>query len=131
MDRKYYCLTVPDKATLRNGYIYIKELLLQHHNCKMHADYTKLTENHVGIWSVKTDAFVIRKEHLRRAKNLIEFSDHIGGWRHKKSKNIAEPTEQWAPKKNELISIPVFNNETRPIENKWGHRKHSKRYCNT
>ena len=119
MDRKYYCLTVTDKATLRNGYIYIKELLLQHHNFKMHTDYTKLTENHIGVWSVKTDAFVIRKEHLRRAKNLIEFNERIGGWRHEKSKNIAEPTEQWAPKKNELITIPVFNNETRPIENEW------------
>ena len=99
----------------------------------MHTDYTKLTENHIGVWSVKTDAFVIRKEHLRRAKNLIEFSDRIGGWRHEKSKNIAEPTEQWAPKKNEMIAIPgetyrlsrlryalpVFKNETRPIENEW------------
>ena len=85
----------------------------------MHTDYTKLTDNHIRVWSVKTDAFVIRKEHLRRAKNLIEFSDRIGGWRHEKSKNIAEPTEQWAPKKNELIAIPVFNNETRPIENEW------------
>ena len=119
MDKRYYCLTVTDKATLRNGYIYIKELVLQHHNFKMHTDYTKLTENHIGVWSVKTDAFVIRKEHLRRAKNLIEFSDRIGGWRHEKSKNIAEPTEQWAPKKNELINIPIFNNETRPIENEW------------
>ena len=121
MDKRYYCLTVTDKATLRNGYIYIyiKELLLQHHNFKMHTDYTKLTENHIGVWSVKTDAFVIRKDHLRRAKNLIEFSDRIGGWRHEKSKNIAEPTEQWAPKNNELIAIPVFNNETRPIENEW------------
>ena len=119
MDRKYYCLTVTDKATLRNGFIYIKELLLQHHNFKMHTDYTKLTENHIGVWSVKTDAFVVRKEHLRRAKNLIEFSDRIGGWRHEKSKNIAEPTERWTPKKNELIPIPIFNNETRPIENEW------------
>ena len=119
MDRKYYCLTVTDKATLRNGYIYIKELLLQHHNFKMHTDYTKLTENHIRVWSVKTDAFIIRKEHSRRAKNLIEFSDRIGGWRHEKSKNIAEPTEQWTPKKNEMIAIPVFNNETRPIENEW------------
>ena len=117
LDKKYYCLTVSDKATLRNGYIYIKELLLQHHNFKMHTDYTRLTENHID--SVKTDAFVIRKDHLRRAKNLIEFSDRIGGWRHEKSNNIAEPTEQWAPKKNELIAIPVFNNETRPIENEW------------
>ena len=32
----------------------------------MHTDYTKLIENHIGVWSVKTDAFVIRKEHLRR-----------------------------------------------------------------
>ena len=27
---KYYCLTVSDRATLRNGFIYIKELLLQY-----------------------------------------------------------------------------------------------------
>ena len=119
MDKKYYCITVTDKATLRNGYVYIKELLLQHHNFKMHTDYTKLKENHIGVWSVKTDAFVIRKEHLRGAKNLIEFSDRIGGWRHEKSKNIAEPTEQWTPQKNEMIPIPVFSNETRPIENEW------------
>ena len=29
LDRKYYCLTVTDRVALRNGYIYIKELLLQ------------------------------------------------------------------------------------------------------
>ena len=119
MDKKYYCLTVTDTATLRNGYIYIKELLLQHHNFKMHTDYTTLTENHIGVWSVKTDAFVIRKEHLRRAKNLIEFNEHIGGWRHEKSKNIAEPTELWKPKQNELIRLPVFKNDTRPIDDEW------------
>ena len=66
-------------------------------------------------------ASVIRKEHLRRAKNLlIEFSGRIGGWRHEKSKNIVEPTEQWTPKKNELIPINDFKNETRPTENEWG-----------
>ena len=119
MDKKYYCLTVTDKATLRNGYVYVKELLLQHHNFKMHTDYAKRTENHIGGWSVKTDAFVIRKEHLRRAKNLIEFSDRIGGRRHEKSKNIAEPTEQWTPKKKGLIIMPEFKNETRPIQNEW------------
>ena len=119
MDKNNYCLTLTDTATLRNGYVYIKELLFQHHNFKMHTDYTKPTENHVGVWSVKADASVIRREHLRRAKNLIEFSDRIGGWRHEKSKNIAGPTEQWTPKKNELIPIPVISNETRPMENEW------------
>ena len=34
IDKTYYCLTVTDKATLRNGYVCIKELLLQHHNFK-------------------------------------------------------------------------------------------------
>ena len=29
LDRKYYCLTVTDRVALRNGYTYIKELLLQ------------------------------------------------------------------------------------------------------
>ena len=59
LDEKYYCLTVSDRATLRNGFIYIKELLLQYHNFKMYQDYLKLVENNVDVWSVKTDAFVI------------------------------------------------------------------------
>ena len=52
-DKKYYCLTVSDRATLRNGYIYIKELLLQHHNHRMHEDYSALITNHIDVWSVK------------------------------------------------------------------------------
>ena len=34
-EQKYYILNVSDCATLKNGFRYIKELLLQHHNFKM------------------------------------------------------------------------------------------------
>ena len=73
-------------ATLRNGliYIYIKELLLQYHDFQIYQDYIQLGECNVDVWSVKTDAFVIRKEHLRRAKKALEFNENIGGWRHEK-----------------------------------------------
>ena len=75
LDEKYYCLTVSDRATFRNGFIYIKELLLQYHNFKMYQDSLKLVENNVDVWSVKTDAFVIRKEHLRRAKKALDSNE--------------------------------------------------------
>ena len=71
-DKKYYCLTVSDRAALRNGYVYIKELLLQHHNHKMHEDYSALTANHIDVWSVKADAFTIRKDHLSLAKKVLQ-----------------------------------------------------------
>ena len=68
LDEKYYCLTVSDRATLRNGLIYMKELLLQYHNFKIYQDYLKLVENNVDVWSVKTDAFVIRKGTPKESK---------------------------------------------------------------
>ena len=34
-DKKHYCLTVSDLALLRNGYIYIKELLVHKINCNI------------------------------------------------------------------------------------------------
>ena len=96
LDEKYYCLTVSDRVTLRNGIIYIKELLLQYHNFKMYQDYLKLIDNNVDVWSVKTDAFVIRREHLRRAKKTLDFNEEIGGWRHEKGKQLLEPSDKQA-----------------------------------
>ena len=68
MDKTYYCLTVSKTAQLTNGYTYRKELLLQHHKYKMLCDLKTLRENEIDVNSVKTDVFVIRKEHLRKAK---------------------------------------------------------------
>ena len=119
LDRKYYCLTVTDRVALRNGYTYIKELLLQTHNHKMQEDYTKLVNNGIDVWSVKTDAFVIRQEHLSKAKKAITFNSNIGGWRHEKGKSIIPPTEQHRQKENTLTTIPEYKNETLEIKDEW------------
>ena len=68
LDRKCYCFTVTDRVALRNGYTYLKELLLQTHNHKIQEDCAELIHNDVDVWSIKTDAFVIRHEHLSKAK---------------------------------------------------------------
>ena len=117
--KKYYYLTVSDRAILRNGFIYIKELLLQHHNHKMHEDYSALIANHIDVWSVKTDAFTTRKDHLSLAKEVLRFNDHIGGWRHEKDKYIVDSRDEHKAKANTLIPIPVFKNDTLSIEDEW------------
>ena len=119
LDRKYYCLTVTDRVALRNGYTYIKELLLQTHNHKIQEDYTKLVNNGVDVWSIKTDAFVIRHKHLSKAKKAITFNGNIGGWRHEKGKSIIPPTEKHKKKENTLTTIPEYKNETLEIKDEW------------
>ena len=54
---KYYVLNVADHAVLKNGYRYIKELLLQYHNYRIYKDYNTLRKNDIEVFSVKTDAF--------------------------------------------------------------------------
>ena len=59
-EKKYYILNVSDRTNLTNGFRYIKELLLQHHNFKMYNDYKSLIDNGIEVFSVKTDAFTIK-----------------------------------------------------------------------
>ena len=73
----------------------------------------------MDVWSVKTDAFVIRREHLRRAKKALDFNEEIGGWRHEKAKQLLEPRGKLEQKPNELISIPVYKNETINVKDEW------------
>ena len=119
LDRKSYCLTVTDRVALRNGYTYIKELLLQTNNHKMQEDYTNLIKHGVDVWSVKTDAVVSRHEHLSKAKKAITFNSNIGGWRHEKGKSIVPPTEQHKMKENTLTSIPERINEALEVKDEW------------
>ena len=79
--------------------MYIKELLLQHQSHKMYEDYSTLITNHIDVWSVKTDAFAIRKDHLSLAKKVLQFNDNIGGWRH--AKETYSRTERRAQSKSE------------------------------
>ena len=57
----YYVLTVSDEKRLTNGFRFLKELLLQHHNFKMNSVYNIFREKNINLSSVKTDAFVIKE----------------------------------------------------------------------
>ena len=104
----YYILNLKDKAVLRNGYRYIKELLLQHHNFKMNQDFKTLITNNINIYSVKTDAFVIDTCNEEKTKQLLEFHDDVGGWKVSKQRDeINLPTVKFNVVNNELINIPA------------------------
>ena len=108
---EYYLVNVSDKATLNNGFIYIKELLLQDHNFKMCQDYIKLRKNYIKAVSVKTDAFVIKSEDVEKAKEVLEMKAGIGEWRtNKEGEEIKLPSETYQRKKNELDKIPIYKN---------------------
>ena len=117
---KYYLVNVSDKATLNNGFIYIKELLLQDHNFKMCRDYIKLRKNSIKAVSVKTDAFVIQSEDVEKAKVVLEMKTGIGEWRtNKEDEEIKLPSEAYQSKKNELDKIPIYKNTAIKIKDEY------------
>ena len=78
-----------------------------------------MIKNGVDVWSVKTDAFTIRREHLSKAKKAVTLNSNIGGWRHEKGKSIIPPTEQNKMKDRLLTTIPEYTNETLEIKDEW------------
>ena len=116
----YYILNLKDKAVLRNGYKYMKELLLQHHNFKMNQDFKTLTTNYINVYSVKTDAFVIDTCNEEKTKQILEFHDDIGGWKVSKQRDeINLPTVKFNVVNNELIKIQVYENKTIDIKDEY------------
>ena len=115
-DKRYYILTKTDEAQLENGFVFIKELLLQGHNFKMYDAYKKLQEADVNVISVKTDAFVIDPEQIDIAKSVLTFSDKIGEWR--VSKELFKPLEQqdYVIVENELQAFEETNTKAKRIE---------------
>ena len=116
---KYYILNVSKPRTLTNGFRYIKELLLQSHNYDMYDAYTTLTKHNIEIFSVKSDAFVINKNHLTKAMKLIAFNNQVGGWRAETDKEINFRTEPYKYRLNMKHDIPIFNNNRLNIADEW------------
>ena len=116
---KYYTLTVSDTTELTNGFKYIKELLLQIHNFRMYEDYYKLADAGISVGYVKTDAFLINIEDLKKAKKLLNFSKQIGGWRAEKDKQFNTPSDNYEMKPNELVEIPTYETEKIQVEDEW------------
>ena len=104
----YYILNLKDKAQLKNGSRWIKEILLQYHNFTMWDAWWKLRNANVIVYSVKTDAYTIRSEDEAKAREVLDFHNDVGGWRVSKCDDIKLPTDNYKFAKNELIKIPVY-----------------------
>ena len=76
-----FVLVMKAEKQLRNGFRYIKELLLQGHNHKLMQAYDLLAGAGVKVFSVKTDCFVIEAKAEAKARELLTFDQGIGTWR--------------------------------------------------
>ena len=94
-----YVLVIKAEALLKNGFRYIKELLLQHHNHKLKQAWDTLTANDIKIHSVKTDCCTIRASDLERAQTFLPFDQGHGSWRVSKTDDINYPYEKLTVKK--------------------------------
>ena len=76
-----WVLNLTNSADMTNGFRYIKELLIQHHNATMQSCLLKLAAANVSVHSVKTDAFTIAAADLSAATAVMDLGEGIGQWR--------------------------------------------------
>jgi hypothetical protein len=114
-----FVLVLKAEKQLRNGFRYIKELLLQNHNFKLREAYDKLAGAGVTVHSVKTDCFTIKAEHADLAKQLLTFGKDFGSWRVSKTKDIIFPFETLKQTQLEDIAINPLNTQQLAVEDEW------------
>ena len=122
-------LSVSEKKTLINGFMYIKELLLQYHNFKMYEAYKTLSDNNIKVYSVKTDCLTIHEDDVDKVygynfcrvwrEGLLKFGTDIGTWRLEEKKTITLPTQLYTYKFNEVPEIPKVSNIKVEVEDEW------------
>ena len=100
-----------------NGYRFIKELILQHHNFDMNEAYETLMRDDVMVYSVKTDAFVIDKCNLCKAKAVLKFGSEIGDWRWSDKFNF--PSKAFCKQPSVLCDITEYFNMTGEVKDEW------------
>ena len=114
---KHYVLNISDTKTLMNGYRFIKELILQHHNFDMNEAYETLMRDGVKVYSVKTDAFVIDKCNRCKAKGVLKFGNEIGDWRWSDKFNF--PKKAFSKQPSILCDITEYENKTGDVKDEW------------
>ena len=80
-----------DTKRLRNGFRYIKYLLLNNHNLRMCLNHQLSTNHNINVYSVKTDAFTIDANNLELDIPLLKFDNTMGSWRLSKTDDISYP----------------------------------------
>ncbi len=89
----YYVLVLQAEKRLRNGFRFIKELVVQEHNFKLMKAYDCLESVGVKMFSVKTDCFKIPAECEAKAREVLAFDSGIGSLRVSKTEDIIFPFE--------------------------------------
>ena len=107
-----WILNISASACMNNGFRFVKELLLQHHNFFMYESHEKLKSAGVQVHSVKTDAFVIRQDQLELTQELLGFHGGIGEWHVARShQELTLPHGAWECRvaHDLAISVPISN----------------------
>ena len=89
-----FVLFLKAEKQLRNGFRYIKELLMQYHNFYLNTCRELLTENGVDVYAVKTDAFTIQQSQLEAAEELLTWQSNIGSWSRNMTEDIRFTTDK-------------------------------------
>jgi len=115
----YFVLVLKAEKQLRNGFRYIKELLMQGHNFKLMQAYDALASAGVKMYSVKTDCFTIPVEGEAKAREVLTFDQGIGSWRVSKREDIIFPFEALAPAKLDDINFKHLETQTLGVNDEW------------
>ena len=105
--RDLFILILSAEASLTNGFRYMKDLLMQHHNFYLNKCWKMLTEEGVGVYTVKRDAFTIQQARVDEARDLLNWEEGIGSWKLNKNKHIKFPMDEplMSLKENKLIEL--------------------------
>ena len=114
-----YVLVRKAQQQLKNGFRYIKELLMQHHNHKLIGAFDMLRANGIDVYSIKTDCFTIKATDLEKARTLLNFDNGIGSWRLSKTEDIIYPYENITVKKCDDFNYPRFESTRLEIKDEW------------
>ena len=68
-----YVLARKAQTQLKNGFRYIKELLMQQHNHKLIDAFDVLKSNGIDVYSVKADCFTTQATDMDKAQELFKF----------------------------------------------------------
>ncbi len=115
----YFILVLKAEKQLRNGFRYVKELLMQGHNFKLMQAYDALTEAGVKMYSVKTDCFTILAECEAKAREVLTFDQGIGSWRVSKTEDIMFPYETLTPAELDEIEFKHLSTQQLAVNNEW------------
>ncbi len=108
--KRLYILNISAQAELTNGFRYIKELLMQHHNFYLNKCWQLLEDNDIKVFTVKTDAFTIRQSQVEQAQEFLAWEEGIGTWRLNKTEDIKFPSNE------ECILTTTMNKLIVPVE---------------